>query len=165
MEITELDQTWKGRKIPFHYVSSHHYAVRLTENPQCWELSLRREALEAPAENNFEDTLLEDYLEEPLLFGAFEGGELIGILELAAENWNNRLRVSNLWVREGWRRRGIGRQLMRKAEELAAMQGSRHRPCPLVGVCALTVDGFQRREPGVPRPVRAGHPAGKDLAG
>ncbi|MEL7646437.1 MAG: GNAT family N-acetyltransferase [Anaerolineaceae bacterium] len=125
MEITELDQTWKGRKNPVHYVTSHHYAVRLTEDPQGWELSLRREALEAPIEKNFEDTLLEDYLEEPQLFGAFEGGELLGILELAAENWNNRLRVSNLWVREGWRRRGIGRQLMRKAEELAAMQGRR----------------------------------------
>lgn len=125
MEIIQLDQNWKGRKIPFHYVSAYHYAVRVMENPQGWELSLKREALDGPMVKDFEDTLLEDYLEEPQLFGAFEGGELLGILEVAEENWNNRLRVSNLWVKEGFRRQGIGRQLMDKAEALAAQQGRR----------------------------------------
>lgn len=125
MDIVQLDQSWKGKKIPFHYVSAYLYAVRMTESPQGWELSWRREALDGPVEKEFEDVLLEDYLEEPRLFGAFDNGELIGILEIAAENWNNRLRISNLWVKETFRRRGIGRQLMRKAEEVAVQQGRR----------------------------------------
>ena len=125
MDIVQLDQSWKGRKIRFHYVSAHTYAVRMVEDPHGWVLSMRREALAAPIEKEFEDVLLEDYLEEPQLFGAFDNGELIGILEIAAENWNNRLRISNLWVKETFRRRGIGRQLMRKAEEVAVQQGRR----------------------------------------
>lgn len=147
MEILELDQSWKGKKIPFHYVSAYLYAVRMMESPQGWELSWRREALGAPMEKEFEDVLLEDYLEEPRLYGAFDNGELIGILEIAAENWNNRLRISNLWVKETFRRRGIGRQLMRKAEEVAVAQGRRAlvletQSCNDPAICFYRASGF-----------------------
>jgi len=125
MDIVELDQSWKGRKIPFHYVSAYHYAAKVVASPQGWQLSFERVPFDTPREINFTDELLEDYLEAPQLIGAFEGGELLGILEVAAENWNNRLRVSNIWVAEGCRRQGIGRQLMRKAEEVAVQQGRR----------------------------------------
>jgi ribosomal protein S18 acetylase RimI-like enzyme len=119
----------------------------LTENPQGWELSLRREALDAPMEKEFEDVLLEDYLEEPLLFGAFEAGELLGILELASENYNNRLRISNLWVKESFRRPGIGTQLMRKAEEVGIEQGRRAlvletQSCNDPALCFYRARGF-----------------------
>lgn len=34
MEIIALDQTWKGKRIAFHYLSLYHYAVALKENTQ-----------------------------------------------------------------------------------------------------------------------------------
>ncbi len=73
MDIIQLDQTWKGRKIPFHYVSAYHYAAKVVASPQGWQLSFERVPFDTPREINFTDELLEDYLEAPQLIGAFEG--------------------------------------------------------------------------------------------
>lgn len=49
----------------------------------------------------------------------------MGYVELSHERWNNRMRVSNLWVAEGRRRNGVGAALMEKAVEEACAAGAR----------------------------------------
>ena len=47
------------------------------------------------------------------------------ILEVTPENWNNRLRITNLCVQDGYRRRGYGTLLMTRAREIARAQHRR----------------------------------------
>ena len=52
-------------------------------------------------------------------------GKDLGFLELSHEQWNNRMRVSNIWVAEGRRRAGVGSALMERAVEEARAAGAR----------------------------------------
>ena len=61
--------------------------------------------------------LLEDFLEDPMLLGAFKQDKLVGFIELSHEKWNNRLRISNIFVEKPYRYQGIGKILMDKAIE------------------------------------------------
>ena len=41
-----------------------------------------------------------------------ENGSLLAVIETAAEDWSNRLRVTELWIDDTYRRKGIGTALM-----------------------------------------------------
>ena len=73
----------------------------------------------------FESRLLQPHLIHPLLFGCMEGSNLLGFIELSQEDWNNRLRISNILVTEAKRYQGIGKQLMAKAVEVCNTNGNR----------------------------------------
>ena len=49
----------------------------------------------------------------------------MGYLELSHETWNNRLRISNIWVAGDCRRQGIGSALMDAAVAEARRRGAR----------------------------------------
>lgn len=86
---------------------------------------LERRNFGQPVEKTFVDTLLSQWLEAPQLYGAEADGGIRGYLELNHERWNNRMRVTNLLVEEGFRRQGIGRLLMDTAVEKAREAGAR----------------------------------------
>ena len=73
----------------------------------------------------FTDALFAPHWDDPHAFGLFDGNRLLAIIEVTPENWNNRLRITNLFVQEGYRRRGYGSLLMTKAREIARAQGRR----------------------------------------
>lgn len=53
------------------------------------------------------------WLDEPIAYGAFENGRLLGYVEGFLETWNNRYRISNICIFDNTnRRRGIGSLLM-----------------------------------------------------
>ena len=60
-----------------------------------------------------------------LCVGAFDGETLAAVMELCPESWNNRMRVTELWVREGYRRRGLGSRLLAFAREEGRREGRR----------------------------------------
>ena len=50
---------------------------------------------------------------------------MLGFIELSDEDWNNRLRIANIWVDEDYRYQGIGKRLIDKAIEIAKTGGQR----------------------------------------
>ena len=61
----------------------------------------------------FEDSFFNEWLENPVAYGAFEDGELIGFVEGSIEEWNNRYRISNICIFDRKKRHsGVGAKLM-----------------------------------------------------
>ena len=125
MNILPLDSSCRGKELVFRYRTEYYYDIRTQERGEGWSFRLERRPFPAPVEKVFTDQLLEPWLEEPRLFAAVEAGEEIGYLELSHERWNNRMRISNLWVAEGHRRAGVGTALMERAVEAAQAAGAR----------------------------------------
>lgn len=72
------------------------------------------------------DTMLSDWLEEPVAYGAFAGGELLGFVEGFLEKWNNRFRVTNICIFDpSARRRGLGKMLLERILIDAEKSGAR----------------------------------------
>jgi ribosomal protein S18 acetylase RimI-like enzyme len=59
---------------------------------------------------SFTDRLYEDYWKDARAYGMFDQARLIALIELTLETWNNRLRVTNLWVDSAFRRRGCAKR-------------------------------------------------------
>ena len=125
MEIIRLDSSYRGKELVFRYQTAYYYDICCQEDTDGFSFTLQRRALPEPVEKSFTDKLLEPWLEEPRLFAARMDGEDLGFLELSHEQWNNRMRVSNIWVAEGRRRTGVGSALMERAVEEARAAGAR----------------------------------------
>ena len=125
MEIRELDESWKGKNFVLRYTSWHNYRVNIVKNPGEITFQLKREALSEPMVKSFDDSLYGDWLNKPKVFGLFDTEKLLGFIELSLEDWNNRLRIANIWVDEGYRYQGIGKSLITKAVETAKNGGQR----------------------------------------
>lgn len=108
MEIIRCDDEYKGKELVFHYVSEAVYEIE--KHGFC--VSFQRKLRKKKVEKVFVDVLLSDWLENPELYRIEENGIILGFLELSKESWNNRLRISNLWVDEACRHQGIGSKLM-----------------------------------------------------
>lgn len=50
---------------------------------------------------------------------------MLACIEVCPEEWSNRLVVTELWVSEELRRKGVGKRLMDKAKEVAVRQKRR----------------------------------------
>ena len=62
---------------------------------------------------SFTDEYFGEWLDNPIAYGAFEDEKLIGFVEGAIEQWNNRFRISNVCIFEqDTRNSGIGTALM-----------------------------------------------------
>lgn len=123
MEIVKLDAaSYAGRKFTLRYTTGGYYDIRRTENG--FQMSYER--FEQPAEKSFEDEMLGGWLENPVAYGAFENGHLIGYAEGSLETWNNRWRISNIGVFDPARRHsGIGTALMNVMLQEAKASGAR----------------------------------------
>lgn len=109
IEIKPLNSAnYKGKKYLFSYQTPGYYNLIAEE----WSFRFLYEDFAEPQTRSFEDELIGDWLEKPVLFGAFENGALAGLIEGSMETWNNRFRISNIFVFEGYRQRQIGTQLM-----------------------------------------------------
>ena len=102
-------------------------------------------------ERSFNDTLFGEWLEAPVVYGAFQDGELLGIAEGSPESWNHRWRISNLCIfQEKHRRCGVATALMEKMlEEAAPMrmavletQTCNERAIAFYRKCGFQVIGF-----------------------
>ena len=97
MEIRQLAcQEYQGKQYHITDSSCGYYDIERREN----RFSFAYREFPQSKEIELSDTILSAWLEEPVLFGAFEGGELVGLVEGFLEQWNNRYRISNLCVFE-----------------------------------------------------------------
>lgn len=110
MEIIKLEQeVYKGQKFTLRYKTNGYYDIRRTDKG--FQIVYGR--FEKPTEMSFDDYFFNEWLEDPVAYGAFEKGQLIGYVEGTPEKWNNRYRISNICVFEDGRRHGgIGTALM-----------------------------------------------------
>ena len=110
MEIRRLEkQAYAGQKFTVHYQTTGYYDICVSESG----FQLNYIPFEASTERSFDDVFFGAWLEDPVTFGAFEGGNLIGYVEGSPESRNNRFRISNICVFDrATRQRGIGSMLM-----------------------------------------------------
>lgn len=115
MELIQGDKSYAGKKITFNYTTEYYYDVEI----EGFNIRLKRKKFSQEMHKSFTDELLNNWLEDPELYVFQDNHEMIGLVEISKESWNNRLRISNLWVCEKYRHQGIGTLLMKKALQRA----------------------------------------------
>lgn len=123
MEIRKLDsREYKGKEYHTTYLSRGYYEIEFMGD----RFSFVYRPFRQPQQFELSDTICSDWLESPSLYGAFEGGELIGFAEGFLERWNNRYRISNLCVFDERNRHcGAGTLLMERMLQEAGESGAR----------------------------------------
>ena len=123
MVIRQLEKAaYAGRRFTARYQTNGYYDVCASESG----FQLRYARFDAPVEKSFDDAMFGEWLEKPVAFGAFEGGELLGFVEGSPETWNNRIRISNICVFDPAMRQGsVGTALMQAIERAAEASGAR----------------------------------------
>ena len=123
MEILKLDaEQYAGQKFTLRYRTNGYYDIRRTD----MGFQIGYERFEKPTEMSFDDDMFNDWLEDPVAYGAFENGQLLGYVEGTLEKWNNRYRISNICVFDHARRHGgIGTALMNTILKEAKESGAR----------------------------------------
>lgn len=125
MRIAELPrEKYEGYQLVFTYDSKAYYDLRLRASENVFALEFVRTPC-APIHKEFVDHLFAPHWDDPRAFGLWDGTRLLAVMEVTPENWNNRLRITNFFVQEGYRRRGLGTLMMTKAREIARSQRRR----------------------------------------
>lgn len=173
-EIVELPrEKWKGTAIPMVTKSDSFYDLVMEpmDRSGC-QISLIRKEVEEPIvhtpdEYDFPDSLYQEHWEKAEAYGVVsDRGEMLACIEVCPEEWSNRLMVTELWVSEELRGKGVGKGLMDQAKAVAARQNRRaiiletqscntsaigfylHEGFELIGfdTCCYTNNDIKRRE-------------------
>jgi len=112
-------------KLNSQYLTTSYYDLSIAFRPKAWKIELTLKKLEKPLEKAYTGTLFEQHVNEPRVFTAVLNGDHVGWIELGYEKWNNRMRVCELLVKDGFRRKGIGKMLMSHAITAAKEKGAR----------------------------------------
>lgn len=123
MIISKLDkQSYAGKEFVVRYTTNGYYDIERNDSG----FQINYKSFDTPVEKSFADHFFSEWLEDPVAYGAFEDGELIGIVEGTPEAWNNRYRISNICIFDDTRRHcGIGAKLMDTILDEAKKSGAR----------------------------------------
>lgn len=131
-EIVPLPkEKWKGTVIPMRYTTEEYFDVTVHGGADGFQVGLEKKRFlepvsHYPEEYDFPDKLYQDHWENACAWGVLgQKGELIACIETCPEEWSNRLMVTELWVQEDYRRRGIAHALMGVAKEQARLERRR----------------------------------------
>ena len=133
VRITALPkERWAGTTIPLVTRSDSYYDVQITplDGSGCTVSLVRKQAekeiVHTPEEYDFPDSLYQPHWENAEAYGVVgDSGALMACIEVCPEEWSNRLIVTELWVSDELRGKGVGKRLMNKAKEIAAQQRRR----------------------------------------
>ena len=133
IEIVDLPkEQWKGAVVPLVTRSDSYYdfEIKQLDNDGCKIELVKRKAekeiVHTPEEYDFPDSLYQDHWEKAEAFGVVgDNKELLACIEVCPEEWSNRLMVTELWVSDNLRGKGLGKRLMDKAKEVAQKQKRR----------------------------------------
>jgi ribosomal protein S18 acetylase RimI-like enzyme len=124
MHIIELSrERFEGYEVAFSYESKGYYDLKMRCTENVFAMEFVRTPC-APVHKEDVDHLFAPYWDDPHAYALCDGTEMRAILEVTPENWNNRLRITNLCVQEGYRRRGYGSLLVSRARTMAKSAGA-----------------------------------------
>ncbi len=123
-------EAWQGTVLPISYTTGYHYAVAFCPNENGFSIALEKTPFpqpvtHTPEEYQFPDSLYQEHWAEAQAWGVAEGKTLQGAIETCPERWSSRLRVTELWVAEDLRGKGIGKALLSLAKDQARREGFR----------------------------------------
>ena len=121
MKISELDKSqYDYYVLHYRYITDSHYVVSQNSDKNSFSVKFERQDYKTPVTVENEDTLFQDYWKYPEAYGLEdENGNLVGFLELDFEDWNSRVRITQLLIDESLRRKGYGKMLMDFAKDIA----------------------------------------------
>jgi ribosomal protein S18 acetylase RimI-like enzyme len=114
-------EKWQGHLLEFRYTSHNYYDVEIARTNDGFQVSFVKKPFDTPfvMTRHDSDRLFQPWWDDVKAWGIVQEGKLIAAIETASENWNSRLRVTELWVHENHRRKGIAKALMDKAIQRA----------------------------------------------
>ena len=123
METIQLDYNeYKGRKYNAEIHSDQYMSIEPGDNG----FEIHWVDAGTDLKMSIQDSMLSDWLEDPIAYGAFEDGRMVGFVEGFLEKWNNRLRITNICVfEEADRRHGFGALLLNRIMVDAVNSGAR----------------------------------------
>ena len=127
-QIIELNKAeWQGTSLPFRYTADTFFDVEIKRTGDNFCVDIVEKPLDAPYVKtpHGSDILFQHWVEQPIAWGIVQDGKLLAAIETATENWSNRLIVTELWVDESLRRKGVATALMDKAIKRARDEGRR----------------------------------------
>jgi len=114
-KIKPLDrEQWQDYRLEFHYISHTYYNVEINRPGDGFNVSFIKKPYDTPFEHMPSDTdkLFQPWWDDIKAWGIVDNERLIAVIETAVEEWSNRLRVTELWIDDAYRRQGIGTALM-----------------------------------------------------
>ena len=107
-------EKWQYHCLEFNYISREYYDVEINHTDNNFQVSFIRKSFETPYEKlpDDSDKLFQPWWEDAKAWGIIDNDKLIAVIETSLEGWSNRLRVTELWIDNAYRRMGIGRALM-----------------------------------------------------
>ncbi|MFH0992718.1 MAG: GNAT family N-acetyltransferase [bacterium] len=147
-DIVSLEkEAYRGHVTRCEYVTTGHYRVAASAAGDGFVFQLMPEAFAAPVKKAFDMHLYPDYFENAEAYGVFVKDILIAVIEINHETWNNRLRITDIWVLDAWRGHGLGKELMNLAKQRARMLGCRMivletQSCNLLAIGFYQKQGF-----------------------
>lgn len=123
-------EQWKGYPLVMDYSTNEYYAVSIKHEGDSFKVTMVKKHVAEPIvhtseEYDFPDSLYQAHWEKAEAFGVIEDDELVGAVEICPEEWSNRLMVTEMWVKEGHRKQGIGKALMDYAKARAVADDRR----------------------------------------
>lgn len=115
---------YQNYPVPITYDTDSFYDIEIKEDRI--DITYRKlDYIYHHDKNDGSDRLYQEWVEDPIAYGAFDGEELIGIIEIGKEGWSNRLFVNLLWVKEEYRHQKIATKLMGVAKKMMRDGGYR----------------------------------------
>jgi len=112
-------EKWQDYRLEYRATYHNYYDVEIVQANEGFRVSFVKKPFHTPLENNGHDKLFQPWWEDLKAWGIMEDGKLIAAIETEAEGWNNRLRITELWVDSNHRRQGIAKALMDRAVQRA----------------------------------------------
>jgi len=126
-EIKSLDrQKYDYFVLEYNYDADYIYDVTEQSSKECMGVKFERRKLDETRHFSNSDTLFQEYWQAPEAYGIFDGEDkLCAVIELDFEEWNNRMRITQLLVYEDHRGEGLGKALMEFAKNTASRRDYR----------------------------------------
>jgi len=130
------------------YQTSGYWDLSVREGAQSAAFSLRLRRFSAPVEKTFDFTLAPAYFRPCEVLGIYENGVLAGLIEIHGEDWNSRMRITELLVFEPFRGKGLGGELLEAAKAKAKAAGCRGmvletQSCNVAAIACYQKHGFR----------------------